>query len=60
MDLTQVTMKNLKTLGFPGIDKRHMLLRIGTSEKQPKKNQTCELKHYENFNFKINILKEHK
>ena len=38
MDLTEVTMKNLKALGFPQIDKKHMFLRTGTSKKQPRRD----------------------
>lgn len=36
MDLTEMTMTNLKALGFPQIDEKHMLLRTGTSNKQPR------------------------
>jgi 5'-nucleotidase (lipoprotein e(P4) family) len=38
MDLTEVTMANLKALGFPQIDEKHMLLRTGTSKKQPRRD----------------------
>jgi len=38
MDLTEVTMKNLEALGFPQIDQKHMLLRTGTSKKQPRRD----------------------
>jgi len=37
-DLTEVTMNNLKALGFPQVDKDHMLLRTGTSKKQPRRD----------------------
>lgn len=39
MDLTEVTMNNLKKLGFPQVEKEHMLLRSGTSDKQPRRDQ---------------------
>lgn len=38
MDLTAVTMKNLKALGFPQVDEKHMLLRTDTSKKQPRRD----------------------
>ena len=38
MDLTKVTMNNLSALGFPQVDKKHMLLRTGTSKKQPRRD----------------------
>ncbi len=38
MDLTESTMNNLKALGFPQVDKDHMLLRTGTSKKQPRRD----------------------
>ena len=38
MDLTEVTMNNLKAIGFPQVDKDHMLLRTGTSKKQPRRD----------------------
>jgi 5'-nucleotidase (lipoprotein e(P4) family) len=41
-DLTQVTMNNLKALGFPQVDKDHMLLRTGTSKKQPRRDIITE------------------
>lgn len=37
-DLTEGTMNNLKALGFPQVDKNHMLLRTGTSKKQPRRD----------------------
>jgi len=39
----EVTMKNLKALGFPGIDKKHMLLRTGTSKKQPRRDSITKM-----------------
>ena len=42
MDLTQVTMNNLKALGFPQVDKDHMLLRTGTSKKQPRRDSITQ------------------
>lgn len=38
MDLKQSTMENLKALGFPQIDEKHMMLRTGASEKQERRN----------------------
>jgi len=38
MDLKQSTMENLKALGFPLIDEKHMMLRTGASEKQQRRN----------------------
>ena len=38
IDLKAVTMKNLKTLGFPQIDDKHMLLRTGSSKKQGRRD----------------------
>ncbi len=38
MDLTEATMNNLKALGFPQVSKDHMMLRTGTSKKQPRRN----------------------
>jgi len=43
MDLTQVTMNNLKALGFPQIDKKHMLLRTGSSKKQPRRDSITQM-----------------
>ncbi|MCP4020733.1 MAG: 5'-nucleotidase, lipoprotein e(P4) family [Desulfobacteraceae bacterium] len=43
IDLTQATMKNLKALGFPQIDKKHMLLRTGTSKKQPRRDSVTQM-----------------
>lgn len=43
IDLLDVTMKNLKALGFPQIDKKHMLLRTGTSKKQPRRDSITEM-----------------
>ena len=43
MDLTQVTMNNLKALGFPQIDEKHMLLRTGTSKKQPRRDSVTAM-----------------
>ena len=37
-DLTEATMNNLKALGFPQVDKDHMMLRTGTSKKQPRRD----------------------
>lgn len=42
-DLTEVTMKNLIALGFPQIDEKHMLLRTGTSKKQPRRDSVTEM-----------------
>lgn len=42
MDLTQVTMNNLNALGFPQVTKEHMLLRTGTSKKQPRRDMVTE------------------
>lgn len=39
MDLTEGTMKNLKALGFPNVDRRHLLLRTGMSQKQSRRNK---------------------
>lgn len=41
-DLTEVTMNNLKALGFPQVDKNHMLLRTDTSKKQPRRDRITE------------------
>lgn len=38
-DLTEVTMNNLKALGFPQVDKDHILLRTDTSNKQPRRDR---------------------
>ena len=38
MDLKAVTMENLKSLGFPQIDDKHMMLRTGTSKKQDRRD----------------------
>ncbi len=43
MDLTEVTMKNLKALGFPQIDAKHMLLRTDTSKKQPRRDAVTDM-----------------
>lgn len=43
MDLTEVTMKNLTALGFPQIDAKHMLLRTGTSKKQPRRDAVTQM-----------------
>jgi 5'-nucleotidase (lipoprotein e(P4) family) len=43
MDLTEVTMANLKALGFPQIDKKHMYLRTDTSKKQPRRDSITKL-----------------
>lgn len=43
MDLTEVTMKNLKALGFPQIDEKHMLLRTGTPKKQPRRDRVTKM-----------------
>lgn len=42
MDLTKVTMNNLKALGFPQVTQDHMLLRTGTSKKQPRRDAIKE------------------
>lgn len=41
-DLTEVTINNLKALGFPQVDKDHMLLRTDTSKKQPRRDRIIE------------------
>jgi 5'-nucleotidase (lipoprotein e(P4) family) len=38
MDLKPSTMENLKALGFPQIDDKHMMLRTNTSEKQERRD----------------------
>ncbi|WP_025565292.1 5'-nucleotidase, lipoprotein e(P4) family [Psychromonas sp. SP041] len=38
MDLKPSTMENLKALGFPQIDDKHMMLRTSTSEKQERRD----------------------
>ena len=38
MDLKAVTMENLKALGFPQIDDKHMMLRTSTSKKQDRRD----------------------
>lgn len=43
IDLTEVTMKNLKALGFPQIDEKHMMLRTGTSKKQPRRDSITDM-----------------
>jgi 5'-nucleotidase (lipoprotein e(P4) family) len=43
MDLKAVTMKNLKALGFPMVDDTHMLMRTGTSKKQPRRNTIIDM-----------------
>ena len=43
MDLTKVTMNNLTALGFPQVDKKHMLLRTGTSKKQPRRDTITQM-----------------
>jgi 5'-nucleotidase (lipoprotein e(P4) family) len=45
IDLTESTMKNLTALGFPQIDREHLLLRTGTSKKQPRRDAVA-LKGY--------------
>lgn len=45
MDLTEVTMNNLKALGFPQIDEDHMLLRTDTSKKKPRRDQILAKGH---------------
>lgn len=42
MDLTEVTMNNLKALGFPQVTTEHMLLRTGTSKKKPRRDIIIE------------------
>lgn len=36
------TMKNLKNLGFPNVDKKHVLLQNGTGNKQPRFNAVAK------------------
>ncbi|MBU1343295.1 MAG: 5'-nucleotidase, lipoprotein e(P4) family [Proteobacteria bacterium] len=43
MDLTQVTLNNLRALGFPQIDKEHVLLRTGFSNKQPRRDAIARM-----------------
>ncbi|MCP3874769.1 MAG: 5'-nucleotidase, lipoprotein e(P4) family [Desulfobacteraceae bacterium] len=43
MDLTLVTMNNLKALGFPQIDKKHMLFRTGSSKKQFRRDSITQM-----------------
>lgn len=42
MDLTEATMNNLKAIGFPQVTKDHMLLRTGSSGKQPRRDSIVE------------------
>ncbi|MCP4692843.1 MAG: 5'-nucleotidase, lipoprotein e(P4) family, partial [Desulfobacterales bacterium] len=39
-DLTESTMNNLKKLGFPFVDKKHLLLRTGSSDKEARRQAT--------------------
>lgn len=43
MDLKKSTMENLKALGFPQIDDKHMMLRTGSSEKQARRDSVIEM-----------------
>lgn len=43
IDLKAVTMENLKALGFPQIDDKHMMLRTDTSKKQPRRDSVTEM-----------------
>jgi 5'-nucleotidase (lipoprotein e(P4) family) len=43
MDLKASTMNNLKALGFPQIDEKHMLLRTNTSKKQPRRDSVTDM-----------------
>lgn len=43
IDLKEVTMENLKALGFPQIDDKHMMLRTSTSKKQPRRDKIIEM-----------------
>ena len=43
MDLTEGTMKNLKALGFPQVDKKHLMLRTASSKKQPRRDSITEM-----------------
>lgn len=43
MDLKDVTMKNLKALGFPQIDEKHMMLRTGSSKKQDRRDSVTKM-----------------
>ena len=43
IDLTEVTMKNLRALGFPQVDEKHMLLRTDTSKKQPRRDMVTDM-----------------
>ncbi|WP_413700152.1 5'-nucleotidase, lipoprotein e(P4) family [Psychromonas sp. KJ10-10] len=42
-DLKPSTMDNLKALGFPQIDDKHMMLRTDTSKKQPRRDSITEM-----------------
>jgi 5'-nucleotidase (lipoprotein e(P4) family) len=42
-DLKAATMENLKTLGFPQIDEKHMMLRTGSSEKQERRDSVTAM-----------------
>lgn len=43
MDLKKSTMENLKALGFPQIDDKHMMLRTGTSKKQERRDSITKM-----------------
>ena len=43
IDLTGVTMNNLKALGFPQIDKTHVMLRTDTSSKTPRRDLITQM-----------------
>ena len=43
MDLKAVTMDNLKALGFPQVDNKHMMLRTSTSKKQPRRDSVTDM-----------------
>ncbi|MCG8617191.1 MAG: hypothetical protein MI802_13310, partial [Desulfobacterales bacterium] len=43
MDLTEVTMNNMKKLGFPQVDEKHMMLRTGSSKKGERRSRITDM-----------------
>ncbi len=43
IDLKEATMANLKALGFPQINEKHIMLRTGSSKKQARRNKVTEM-----------------
>ncbi|HCY87368.1 MAG TPA: 5'-nucleotidase, lipoprotein e(P4) family [Desulfobacteraceae bacterium] len=43
LDLTEVTMNNLKKLGFPQVDKKHMMFRTGSSMKGERRTRITDM-----------------